>query len=681
VPLPEEAVALAVATPAAEPVSGSIARPAVSPMSPVSHVSPADPSADRGDEEQPSLDRRVLGRYELLREIARGGMASVHLARIRGVAGFERIVAVKCCHARLRDDAEFHSMFLDEARLAAKIHHPNVVPTLDAGEDGELYLVMEYVEGGSLQQIVRSAAEQKRKIPVGVALRVVVDSLNGLHAAHELCDARGNPLNLVHRDVSPQNIVVGTDGVARIMDFGIAKATVNWTVTKVGQVKGKYEYMPLEQLVDGDVTRVGDVYAAGVVLWEALTGQRLFHARTMVDTMDLVLHRIVEPPSQFDPDVNAALDEAVLRAIDRRPEARWRTAGEFADAIEHSGVRLATTREVATFVRELLASQIEQSRAILRALADENEEEDITEVMSRSPIRRTLAPFSAAVGNVDLPEGPVDLELGVDAEISLSEPFPAQLADAAAALDAEEAAARDESAPRSTDAAVLPPASTPRADADADGDADADASDALVLPLHQRPAGLIAGAVLLAVALAVVAAIALGGRSHHAAGPSAPPVASAPAASGASSTPAAPIEPAPVASGISAPTAGPSSATTAEPAGSGASAPSAPTHDAPQGGTRARAGSTAPVARATAGRTATPSPRVTPASRSSAGAPRPATPAAVRPRAGVATVGPRSTGAPPRRNGPATTPPRGAPHPAGTAGAHGHHGEYHPAGL
>ena len=177
-------------------------------------------------------------------------------------------------------------MFLDEARLAARIHHPNVVSTLDVGEGEQLYLVMEYIEGDRISGLIKAAARKGERVPVPVTLRIMIDVLSGLHAAHELRDHQGHPLNIVHRDVSPQNILVGVDGVTRITDFGIAKAEARLTVTREGQVKGKMSYMAPEQLSSTNVNRRADVYAAGVVLWEALTGRRLFRADTEAETLN-----------------------------------------------------------------------------------------------------------------------------------------------------------------------------------------------------------------------------------------------------------------------------------------------------------------------------------------------------------------------------------------------------------
>jgi eukaryotic-like serine/threonine-protein kinase len=312
-----------------------------------------------------------LGRYELLHEIATGGMATVYLARARSVAGFERVVAIKVCHPHLRHEEEFSSMFLDEARLAARIHHPNVVSTLDVGETEQLYLVMEYIEGDRISGLIKAAARKGERMPVPITLRIMIDVLSGLHAAHELKDNQGSALNIVHRDVSPQNILVGVDGVTRITDFGIAKAEARLTVTREGQVKGKMSYMAPEQLSSTNVNRRADVYAAGVVLWEALTGRRLFRADTEAETLNLVLHGVVPAPSTVAPEVPPEVDAVLRKALERDPDKRYQNTADFADALENLDVlKVATTRAVSAYINELLAEPIQKRRELVRKFSE-----------------------------------------------------------------------------------------------------------------------------------------------------------------------------------------------------------------------------------------------------------------------------------------------------------------------
>jgi serine/threonine-protein kinase len=283
-------------------------------------------------------------------EIAAGGMAAIHIGRQRGPAGFSRIVAIKRLHAQFAKDPEFVKMFLDEAQIAARIRHPNVVSPIDVvATDGELFLIMEYVQGESLSRLTRGASETGSRISPSIALTILSGVLHGLHAAHEARSERGEKLGIVHRDVSPQNILVGIDGVARVLDFGIAKALGRSTTTREGQIKGKIGYMAPECFQLGEVTRYADIYSAGVVLWETLTGERLFKADTDSQTLARILANEITPPSRFASEVSGALDAVVLRALHRDPSKRFESAEEMALALQGTG-RMATAAEVAQWV-------------------------------------------------------------------------------------------------------------------------------------------------------------------------------------------------------------------------------------------------------------------------------------------------------------------------------------------
>ena len=292
---------------------------------------------------------RVIGRYALYEEIAAGGMATVHFGRLLGPVGFSRTVAIKRLHPQYAKDPEFVSMFLDEARLAARIRHPNVVQTLDiVATQGELFLVMDYVQGESLSRLVRAARERDQRIPPRLVGSILSGALHGLHAAHEAKNERGEPLRIVHRDISPQNILVGSDGVARVHDFGVAKASGRIQTTREGQLKGKLAYMAPEQ-IGGQVSRQTDVYAAAIVLWEALTGQRLFAGENEGEILAKVLGGLAQPPSAVAPELPAALDEVVLRGLARDPANRYATAREFAVALERC-LGVASSTEVGEWV-------------------------------------------------------------------------------------------------------------------------------------------------------------------------------------------------------------------------------------------------------------------------------------------------------------------------------------------
>jgi serine/threonine-protein kinase len=278
---------------------------------------------------------RILGRYALYDQIAAGGMATVHLGRLLGPSGFSRTVAIKKLQPQYAKDADFVAMFMDEARLAARVRHPNVVPTIDIVSDqGEIFLVMDYVQGDSLSQLIKKSMTKRQLPPQPIVAWIMAGALHGLHAAHEATNERGEPLQLIHRDVSPQNILVGLDGAPRILDFGVAKAVERTQTTKAGQVKGKIAYMSPEQLTSDQIDRRTDIYAAGVVLWEALTGLRLFQDANQVRVINLILSSSIRPPSELVPNLPEAFDAIVLKALAPHPDQRYQTAREMAIDIE-----------------------------------------------------------------------------------------------------------------------------------------------------------------------------------------------------------------------------------------------------------------------------------------------------------------------------------------------------------
>ena len=297
---------------------------------------------------------RVVGRYALYNEIAAGGMATIHLGRLLGPVGFARTVAVKRLHPQFAKDPEFVSMFLDEARLAARVQHPNVVATIDVvATDGELFLIMDYVRGESLSKILRAVRKQNRRVPPRIAAAIMCGFLHGLHAAHEAKNERGEPLGLVHRDVSPQNVLVGSDGIARVLDFGIAKAAGRIQVTRDGQIKGKLAYMPPEQLAGRDLSRAVDIYASAVVMWETLTAERLFKGDTEAETLAKILRDPVPPPSTIVPNLPAGFDAALLKALSREVSKRHATAKELALELERC-CGIASPTEVGEWVEEVV---------------------------------------------------------------------------------------------------------------------------------------------------------------------------------------------------------------------------------------------------------------------------------------------------------------------------------------
>jgi hypothetical protein len=334
----------------------------------------------------------IDGRYAIYDEIASGGMATVHFGCSLGAGSFSRIVAIKRLHAHLARENEFVTMFMDEARVAARIRHPNVAPILDVvATDREIFLVMEYVHGESLSKLLGAMRACREPMPLPVVAAILVGILGGLHAAHEATDERGMSLRIVHRDVSPQNLIVGVDGVARIVDFGIAKAVGRLQQTQTGEIKGKFGYMAPEQVNGQPVTRAADIYAAGVVLWEALTGVQLFKADSDVALAAQVLLGNVSPPSRSVPGVPPVFDDITMCALERDPARRFATARDMARALEAS-VPIANASQVAAWLQGLAAPVVlrreQRLREIERDWAHRNGVPELPESAPPSDARR-----------------------------------------------------------------------------------------------------------------------------------------------------------------------------------------------------------------------------------------------------------------------------------------------------
>ncbi|MFH2007468.1 MAG: protein kinase [bacterium] len=279
--------------------------------------------------------RKKFGRYELLMQMGTGGMATLFLARILGPKKFEKLLAVKKIHEHLTGDAEFISMFRDEARIAALIHHPNVVATFDLGViDDSYFIAMEYVHGQTLKDMINAARRRKDPLPWPIAVRIVSDVAKGLHAAHELRSHEGEPLGVIHRDVSPQNVLISYDGHVKLVDFGIAYAAEKLTDTGAGKLKGKVSYMSPEQASGIVVDRRSDIFSLGTVLFEAVTQQRLFKEATEAATLLQVRAARVPFLHKVRDDLPGELDVIVQCALARDREARFETAEELAEALD-----------------------------------------------------------------------------------------------------------------------------------------------------------------------------------------------------------------------------------------------------------------------------------------------------------------------------------------------------------
>lgn len=332
----------------------------------------------------------TLGRYTLCGEIAAGGMAAVYFARMEGTGGFAKSVAVKRLHPQFASDPEFRTMILDEARLAARIRHPNVVSPIDVIDmEDEVLLAMEYVHGQALSRLVRASATKSEPVALAICASVMAGMLHGLHAAHEAKDDRGVPLGIVHRDISPHNVIVGVDGITRVIDFGIAKAKTSSEATQAGMVKGKVPYLAPEQLDGRQATVATDIYAASLVFWELLVGRRLFDADYDHAIVALILRAKVEPPSTFV-DVPPEIDEIVLKGIAREPSERFQTAREMALALERV-VSLANPSHVGAWVERLAEGDLrKRAEKLARLEALPSIPEDLLSASLSTSHRRSM---------------------------------------------------------------------------------------------------------------------------------------------------------------------------------------------------------------------------------------------------------------------------------------------------
>jgi serine/threonine protein kinase len=288
-------------------------------------------SAESGDELLP----RKFDRYDLLKKLALGGMAEIYLAKQSGLEGFEKVVVLKRILGHLAQDEEFVSMFLDEARIAAKLSHPNIVQIYDLGKaDGTHYIAMEYVSGRNVQHIIAKQQERGEPIPVEHACRVIAGVCDGLYYAHSRSDYDGTPLNIVHRDISPQNVLVSFAGGVKVVDFGIAKASTQLAQTRAGVLKGKYAYMSPEQVRGAKVDHRSDLFAVGLVFYEMLTGTRAFERDSSLKTLKAIVQEKPLNPRELNPEVPMEVVKLLSKALEKNPDRRYRTAQEMQLAIE-----------------------------------------------------------------------------------------------------------------------------------------------------------------------------------------------------------------------------------------------------------------------------------------------------------------------------------------------------------
>jgi serine/threonine protein kinase len=309
------------------------------------------------------MNPQSFGKYQLLKKLATGGMAEVWLARQAGIEGFQKNVVVKRILPHLAEDREFVDMFLNEARIAAQFTHPNIAQIYELGEaNGTFYIAMEYIHGEDLGRVMRKAWSAQQWIAQPLALRIVAAACEGLHYAHTRTDAQGRPMKVVHRDISPQNILISFDGSVKLVDFGIAKAADQATMTKSGAIKGKFAYMAPEQAAGKPLDARADLFAIGLVLYELLTGVRPLKRESELGTLQAALECKIEPPSKVA-DMPADLDPVVMAALAKSADDRYRDARQFQVALEDVLVRnqwVASSVQISELMETLFAERLQE---------------------------------------------------------------------------------------------------------------------------------------------------------------------------------------------------------------------------------------------------------------------------------------------------------------------------------
>lgn len=331
----------------------------------------------------------AFGKYQLFASLGRGGMADVFLSVARGQMGFNKLAVIKRLRQALAEESAFRNMFLDEARLAARLSHPNIVHTYEVGEQNGVYFIaMEYLEGQSLNKVLKESLRRKEIIEPEVSVRVVADALAGLGYAHELRDYDGRPLSIIHRDISPHNIFVTYDGHTKLVDFGIAKAALSSTETEVGVLKGKVAYMSPEQAMGQRIDARSDLFAMGIVLWELLAQQRLMTGESAANTLHKLMNEPIPRLSTVLPQIDPTLEMLVARALEKDPNLRWQSAAEMRAALEswladlpHPTRQEDVSRRMLSLfgtVREEIQRQIQKHMAAITTASDTQELQALT---------------------------------------------------------------------------------------------------------------------------------------------------------------------------------------------------------------------------------------------------------------------------------------------------------------
>ena len=321
-----------------------------------------------------SDSQSILGKYHLLDRIAMGGMAEIFRAKAKGAEGFEKLVAVKRILPQMVDDQEFVDMFIDEAKTVAQLSHANICQIFEFGQEaGTYFIALELVEGRDLKQVMLTRRRQGQPIPLPIVLAIISKTCEALEYAHNCKTPEGEPMNIVHRDVSPQNVLISYLGSVKLIDFGIAKAMGRLTKTSAGNIKGKFAYMSPEQVSAHPIDHRSDIFACGTVLWEALTNKRLFKAENEIVTMQMVRKAEITPPSEVNPDLPKGIDPIVLKSLARDPEERYQNTGDLLDDLERFAAgsdNVCTSRQLASWMQEVFAEEYKKSRS----RKDSNEE-------------------------------------------------------------------------------------------------------------------------------------------------------------------------------------------------------------------------------------------------------------------------------------------------------------------
>ena len=346
------------------------------------------------------MGERQFGPYRLVQQIAVGGMAEIHLAKTSGIAGFEKYVALKMIHPNFSQDEQFIQMLIDEAKITVQLQHVNIAQTFDLGRVGETYYItMEFVDGADLYKLLRRSSERDQAMPVDVAAYAGKEMATGLDYAHRKRDMSGRALRIVHRDVSPQNVLISHAGEVKLVDFGIAKATMRVRQTAVGVIKGKYYYMSPEQAWGDPLDHRSDIFSCGIVLYEMLTGQMLYLEEDLHRLLDMVRKANIAPPTTLRPDIPPQLERIVMHALSKRPDDRYQTAGDLATDLErflHAYSPVFTASKVTAFFDKILGEEAEPPPPpVIEPVPEARREPDLsTQRISRDHIVRERSEFT-----------------------------------------------------------------------------------------------------------------------------------------------------------------------------------------------------------------------------------------------------------------------------------------------